>query len=112
MPEEDSGAGQLQHAEKILDVVLPAGDQPAGVVEPGEETFDLPATASPTERASILGRRAPAAAMSGNHLDAVLVAQDLIERVAVVAAVADQSRGERADEAGVEGGGDEVRLMR
>ena len=112
MPEEDSGAGQLQHAEEVLDVILPAGDQPAGVVQPSEEAFDLPATAGSTERASILGRRATAAAMPGDHLDAVSLAQDLIEGVAVVAAVADQSVWEFREEAGVEGGGDEVRLMR
>ena len=112
MPEEDSGAGQLQHAEKVLDVILPAGDQPAGVVEPGEEAFDLPAPARPTERAPILGRRATPAAMPGDHLDPVLLAQEAIEGVAVVAAVADQSIRECREEAGVEGGGHEVRLMR
>lgn len=112
MPEEDLGAGQLQHAEEVLDVILPTGDQPAGVVQPGEEAFDLPATAGSTQRASVLGRRAPAAAMPGDHLDAVLLAQDLIEGIAVVAAVADQSIGEFGEEAGVEGGGHEVRLMR
>jgi hypothetical protein len=89
MPEEDSGAGQLQHAEEVLDVILPAGDQPTGVVEPGKEAFDLPPTASPTQGASILGRCATAAAMPSDHLDAVLRAQELIERVAVVATVAD-----------------------
>lgn len=112
MPEEDSGAGQLQHAEKVLDVILPAGDEPAGVVQPGEEAFDLPATTGATQRASILSRGATAAAMPGDHLDVVLFAQDLIEDVAVVAAIADQSVGEFREEAGVEGGGHEVRLMR
>jgi hypothetical protein len=47
-----------------------------------------------------------------NHLDAITLAEDGIERIAVVPAVADQSRGEGAEEAGVEGGGDEVRLIR
>lgn len=112
MPEEDSGAGQLQHAEEVLDVILPAGDQPAGVVEPGEEAFDLPATASPAQRAPILRRGATAAAMPGNHLDAVLLAQDLIERVAVVPTVTNESVGEIREETGVQRGGDEVRLMR
>lgn len=112
MPEEDSGAGQLQHAEEVLDVILPAGDQPAGVVQPGEESFDLPATAGSTQGAPILGRRATPSAMPGDHLDPVLLAQDVIEGVAVVAAIADQSLRELREEAGVEGGGDEVRLMR
>ena len=112
MPEEDSGAGQLQHAEEVLDVILPAGDQPAGIVEPGEEAFDLPATASPAQRTPLLSRGATAAAMPGDHLDAVPLAQEVIERVAVVPTVTDQSVGEVGEEAGVKSDGDEVRLMR
>ena len=50
--------------------------------------------------------------MPGDHLDAVLIAEDLIEGVAVVAAVADQARRELREEARIEGGGDEVGLMR
>ena len=112
MPKEDSGAGQLQQAEEVVDVILPAGDESARVVEPGEEAFDLPATARPPERAPILGRRATAAAVPSDHLDPVVLAQNPIERVAIVATVADQSVGELREETGVEGGGDEVRLMR
>ena len=112
MPEQDSSTGELQHAEKVLDVILPACDEAAGVVEPGEETFDLPAAAGAPQRASILGGRPTAAAMPGDHLDAVLIAKDSIQGVAVVAAIANQPRREVREEARVEGGRDEVGFMR
>ncbi len=48
MPEQDAGAREVQHPEKILDVVFPAGDEPAGVMEPGKEALDLPAAPATT----------------------------------------------------------------
>ena len=54
MPEQDAGAGELQHAEEVLDVIFPAGDEAAGVVEPGKEAFDLPAAASRAQRPAVL----------------------------------------------------------
>ena len=88
MPEEDLGTRQLQEAEEVADVIFPAGDEPARVVEPGEEAFDLPAAPVTPQRTAIL-RRAAARAIRGNHLDAVLVAQLGIQQVTIVAAVAD-----------------------
>ena len=113
MPEQDAGARELQHPEEVFDVVLPAGDEPPGVVQPGKEALDLPPPSSPTQRASILGPPATAIGLvGGDHLDAVPVEQQRVERIAVVAAIADQSCGEVAEEAGVEGGRDEVWLIR
>ncbi len=96
MPEEDSGAGEMQQAQEVVDMTLPARDETTRVVEPREEPFDLPASARATERTA----------------DAVLGHQTFVEGIAVVAAVADQSRREVREEAGVDGGGDEVRLIR
>jgi len=113
MPEQDAGARELQHPEEVLDVILPAGDEPPRVVEPGKEALDLPAPATPTERASILGPGATTIGLVGrDHLDAVALAEQRVERITVVAAVADQSRGEVAEETRIEGRGDEVRLIR
>ncbi len=47
MPEHDVCTREVQHSEKVVDVVFPTGEKPAGVVEPGEEAFDLPAAATP-----------------------------------------------------------------
>jgi hypothetical protein len=111
MPEEDASAGEVDHAEIVVGVILPAGDDAAEVVEPGKEAFDLPASSGAAERPAILCTRPPAA-IGGDHLDAVGGQQRGVERVAVVSPIADQSRGEVSKEAGVEGGRDEVRLMR
>jgi hypothetical protein len=90
MPEQYAGAGELDHAEKVLDVIFPSGDRATGVMEPGEEALDLPPASPAAERAPILGRGASAAApMRRDHLDAIPLAQKGIEGVAVVAAVAD-----------------------
>jgi hypothetical protein len=59
----------------------------------------------------VLGGSA-AATVGRNHLDAIGGHQHRIERVAVVAAVADQAPLEVFEEPGLERGGDEVRLMR
>jgi hypothetical protein len=41
MPEQDLHATQAHHAEEVLDVVLPADDQPTKVMQPGNESFRL-----------------------------------------------------------------------
>ena len=45
MPEEDSGAGEMQQAQEVVDMTFPARDETTRVVEPREEPFDLPASA-------------------------------------------------------------------
>ena len=47
-----------------------------------------------------------------DHLDAVLRHQQVVESIAVIAAVADQAPREVGEEPRVEGGGDEVWLIR
>src|SRR6186997_2255114 len=113
MPEEHSRAGELNHAEEILGVILPTGHGPSGVVEPGEEAFHLPTAPTPAERAAVLsGWPAASPAMRGDHLDAVPLAEQGVERIAVIAAVPDQPLWEVREEPTVEGGRDEVRLIR
>lgn len=43
MLEQEFEAGEVDHAKKVLDVVLIAGDQPPEPVHPGEQTLDSPA---------------------------------------------------------------------
>ncbi len=112
MPEQDARAGELEHAEKVLDMVFPAGDQAARVVKPSEEPLNLPTAAGAAQRPAVLSHTAAASAMAGNHFDPVPGAQEGVERIAVIAAVADQARRERAEEAGVEGRGHEVAFIR
>ena len=49
-------APQADHAEEVLDVVLPAGHQPAKVMEPSEKSLDSPPSTVATRRATILRR--------------------------------------------------------
>jgi hypothetical protein len=110
MPEEDAGTGELQHPGEVLDGTFPPGDEASEVVEPGEEAFDLPSPLGPAERPAVLGARA-AAPMGRDHLDAVLGQELRVERVAVVAAIADEARREVGEKPRVEGGGDEVAFI-
>lgn len=88
MPKQNSRAGKLEEAQEIPNMVFPASNQAARVVEPSEEAFDLPASTVPSEGSAVLGAAAPRA-IRRNHLDAIVVAQLRIEQVAVVAAIAD-----------------------
>ncbi len=112
MPEEDSRAGEMQQADEVLYVVFPARDQSTEIVESGKEALDLPAPADPTQTAAVLSDAPPSATMGRDHLNAVGRHQEFVERVTVVASIADQPRREVREEAGVEGRGDEVRLIR
>lgn len=102
----------MQHAEKVVDVTFPAGDEAPEVVQPRKEAFDLPAPTRTPQASAVLRDVAPPTPMRRDHLDAVGRHQELVERVAVVTAIADQPRREVREEPGVEGGGDEVRLIR
>ena len=92
-------------------MALPAGDHAAAVVEPGKEPLDLPASLGPSQRPAVLGLRA-SLAIRGDHLDAELRHEQVVETVGVVPAVADQAPREVREKPGVESGGDEVRLIR
>jgi hypothetical protein len=70
----------------------------AGVVEPREEAFDFPSSADTAQRAAILCAGADST-IRGDYLDPVGAHERVIKRVAVVAAVADQSGGEIGEEA-------------
>src|SRR3989442_2023811 len=85
-------AGELDHAEVVLEVAFPSGDDAPGVVEPREEAFDFPSSADTAQRPAIL-RPGAAPTIRGDHLDPVGAHERVIERVAVVAAVADPSGG-------------------
>ena len=43
-PEEDKEAGELNKAQEVLGVVLPANEDPALPLKPGEEALDEPAS--------------------------------------------------------------------
>src|SRR4029077_16361533 len=65
-----------------------------------KEPFDFPAPPEAPKDAAILRRGAAAADFMGRDpVDAIALAEELVERIAVVGAIADQARGERGREA-------------
>jgi len=91
-------ASELDESEEVFDVELPTRDEPAEVVHPGEESFDLPAFLVAAELPPIL-RFASVAAVRGDHLDAIFAFELLIELVRVVRLVPDQSGREFVEKA-------------
>src|SRR5258705_9825524 len=54
MPEENHDAGEMEKSQIIFRVVFITHDQPAEVVEPGEQSLHLPSTLKAAQRSSIL----------------------------------------------------------
>ncbi len=79
-------------------MVFPSRDESSEVVHPGEEPFDLPSFLVAAELAPVLGL-APVAAVRGDHLDAVLLLEPLVEFVGVVSFIADQALGKLVEKA-------------
>jgi hypothetical protein len=92
-------APPADHAEEVLDMVLPAGHQPAKVMEPSEKSLDSPAATVATQRATIFGRCSPHSTMRCDHLDAITLGQISIRAVTVLCFVANQPCGEAVEEA-------------
>src|SRR5882672_10976746 len=92
MPQEDNEAAELEHAEEIGFVIFPATDQSPEIMEPGEEALDFPAPTVATQFAAVLGALATAVVLVGrDEPDAMVLPESLIERIAVIGAVADHS---------------------
>lgn len=79
-------------------MVLPAGDQAAEVVHPGEESFHAPATPLTAEFAPVLRLASPATVWR-NQLDVVVCGELLVEMVRVVGFISDESRRQLVEEA-------------
>lgn len=103
----------MEHGEEVFGVIFPAGDEASRVVQPSKEALDLPTATVAAQRAAILRRRIHAADIVGSdQFDAVAVAQVLIQSLAVVGPVADQSLRRLREEALLERGFDEFCFMR
>jgi len=98
MSEQHVNTGELDEAEKVFDVVLPASDEATEVVHPGEQPFYLPTMAVTAQFAAVL-RLASVAPIRRNHFNVVLFGEFLVELVRVVGFVADEPRREFVEEA-------------
>jgi hypothetical protein len=60
MPQQDADASELDEAEEVLGVAVPAIRDAAIVEEPGEEALDLPAPDVATQCSAVLRLLPPA----------------------------------------------------
>src|ERR1700680_2460764 len=113
MPQEDHSACQLNHPEEILWVILPANNDATIIMEPSKQAFNFPATTVATQGATVLGDGSAAvAAMGRDQLHVELFAYPLIQRIAVVGFIADQSLRRLAEESALQRGFDERGFIR
>lgn len=113
MPQEDDGGSQVKHGEEVFWVAFPADDDAAIVMQPGEQTFDLPTTLVASQRSAVLseGFRTKGS-VRRDHFDAEVVHQSLVQAIVVVGAVTDQPFREVGKESVFESGFDELSFMR
>jgi len=113
MPQKDHEAAEMEHTQEVGLVELPAGNEAAKIMEPSEQTFDLPSATVAAQFSAVLGLPAnPIALVRRNHADAVLPPQAVIEAVTVIGQVADQALRFGSRETLREGVFDELRFMR
>ena len=67
------------------------GLYPAKVLQPGKQPLNLPAISIPSQRPSILGARLLAVGLMRSDQFNPLLAQSLVQRIAVVGSISDQS---------------------
>src|SRR5262245_3320715 len=93
MPQEDHRRGEVNHPEEVVGVPFPARDDATEVVKPSKEPLDFPAPTPAAQRPALLRPRATIRQVWSDQFDVVLGGKMLIQSVAVVRRVADQSCG-------------------
>lgn len=111
MPQQDQHGSELDHAEEIGGVPFPSRGESAEVLQPGEQPFKLPAAKIPPQWSAILSFSS-FAPIGSDHFDAMLILESLIQRIAVVGFVADQSFGQSGNMSLVERVFDQRRVIR
>src|ERR1019366_8587388 len=113
MPQEDHSACKLNHPEEILWVILPANDDATIIMEPSKQAFDFPATTVAAQGATVLRDwSAPVPAVRSDPFHTEMFAYPLIQPIAVVGFIADQSLRCFAEESALERGFDERGFIR
>jgi hypothetical protein len=103
LAQQHDDAAEMHEAEVGVGLVLPASGDASELLEPSEESLDLPTPLVTAQRPSILPALMAVAALGGDQLDVTLVAQAVCQLLAVEGLVSDQLRREVFDERFVEG---------
>jgi hypothetical protein len=86
----------VSHPEKVLGESLIAHDKPPKVLEPGQESLDLPAAEVATQRTTVLSPLCPDPPVRRDQFHAT-TGQVHIQPVRLVGVVADETHGEMSD---------------
>src|SRR5579872_612257 len=93
-------------------MIFIAHDQPAEIEEPGKEPLDLVTSDISTQRTPVLGGHAPVRFVGRNHFRPVFIHELLIQPVAVVRLVANQTFGHVGHDSRLQRGRDQFHLSR
>jgi len=113
MSQQDQHASELNHAEKIIAMTLPTHDKSSEVFQPSEEPLDFPSTFVAAKFSPVLAVGSCAiATMRRDQFDSVLPGKKIVQSVAVITPIRNQSFGLLGDKAMLNRGIDEFLLMR
>src|SRR5882724_226010 len=112
MSQEDDYRRQMNKPLKILRVVFITDHQPSEAEEPGEEPLNFPAFAITAQRTAILRWNPAVDFVGGDEFRAVMFHQGLIQPVAVVSLVANQTFGHLRHEPRIQRGLDQFYFRR
>ena len=93
MSGQDDDTGELDKAVVVLGVMFIANNQSAKVVQPGVQAFDFPAALESAQRTPVLSDSIclTAPAVWSDHVRTKLIQHLLVQRVAVVGLISNQS---------------------
>src|SRR4051812_16771065 len=112
MPEENDRCGKVNESWEIFGMVLIAHNQSAEVKKPGEHSFDFPSADISSERPPVLRRGFAPVSVRRDHLCSVILHELLVQPIAVIRFVADQTLGHFWDDALFERRRDEFHFSR
>ena len=110
--EKDFHAAKANHPKEVFERILPADHESTKMMKPSEKLFHTPALAVAPQRAPVLSGGTTLPSVRRYHLDSITLGQIMIQSVAVVRLVADQSFGENVEEAVTEDPFDELAFVR
>jgi len=103
MPQQDAEAPKVHEALEVFGVPFVSRDDSSKVLEPCEQAFDLPTTNVTAQRAAVLGLLLPIRPVRRDQFNLSFLPESLIQGVAFVCFIADQSIGGHAEESRVDG---------
>src|SRR6266700_7603949 len=112
MPQEDDCGSQMEKALKVLRMIFISYHQPAEVEEPGEKPLYFPPAPVPAQWPPVLRGHTPVDFVGCDQLGTVLLHQLLVQPVAVVRLVPDQTLGHIRHEARFQRGRNQFHFSR